>query len=360
MTRNAPVRTPEESAALRRRGERRARAALIRLLASTSILRTALTRIVPEAGCSAWWLTLLCLLPGLAVYAVLSLLMRRTGTDTLTGLLRRCLGRGGAVLLSVLLGVAVLLDGLSALTALITLFTEGIGTRGTQWTLALLTGGVLCCCLHREGLARGAYLLRPVLLGAAALLAACALPGLHADGLFPMLGEGLPAVKSALCTSWSLAWPLLLLLTLPSEKSRARLQDACPVVTVATAVLLLLALTLPHERLTEPASLAARLLLPARHASNALQMLWQCLLMLTLFLSAGGAARLTADFLASPLRREVRWLPWAVLVALTLPQLLPSAALIRWLDGAEAWLLLPFAALAALCVPNAVRWRKRP
>lgn len=359
MTRNA-VRTPEESAALRRRSERRARAALIRLLACTSLLRTALTRIVPVAGCSAWWLTLLCLLPGLAVYGALASLLRRTDTDNLTGLLRRCLGRGGATLLNALLGAAMLLEGLSAMTALITLFTQGIGTRGTQWTLALLTGGVLACCLHREGLARGVYLLRPVLLGAAALLAACALPGLHADGLFPMLGEGLPTAQTVLRTGWSLAWPLLLLLTLPAEEGRARLQDACPVVTAVTAALLLLSLTLPHERLTEPAAIAARLLLPARHASNALQMLWQCLLMLTLFLSAGGAARLAADFLASPLRGNAPWLPWGVLAALTLPQLLPSAALIPWLDAAQAWLLLPFAGLWALCVPNAIRRRKRP
>ncbi|MBQ7849726.1 MAG: hypothetical protein IJ343_08415 [Clostridia bacterium] len=360
MIRNATVRTPEESAAVRRRGERRARLALLRLLACASILRTALTRLVPMAGCGAWWLTLLCLLPGAAVYAVLSWLLYRTGTATLTELLRRCVGRGGATLMNVLLGTALLTEGLADMTALITLFTEGVGTRGTQWTLALLTGGVLACCLHREGLARGAYLLRPVLLGAAALLAVCALPGLRADGLFPMLGEGLPAAQAVLHTGWSLAWPLLLLLTLPEERGRARLRDACPVATLTVAALLLLTLTLPHERLTEAASFAGRLLQPARHASNALRMLWQCLLMLTLFLAVAASARLSADLLAASARRETPWLPWAVLAALTLSQTFPSAVLVQALNAVQVWQLLPFAVLTALCVPNAIVRRKSP
>ena len=360
MTRTSTVRTPVQSAALRRRGERRARVTLIRLIACASVCRTVLTRIVPLAGASAWWLTLLCLLPGLAVFVALALLMRATHTATLLELLRRCLGRGGAAILNGLLAAVLLWDGLSSMTALTTFFTQGIGTRGTQWTLALLTSGILACCLHREGIARGAYLLRPLLLAAWALLAACALPGLRADGLFPMLGDGLPAAKAALRAGWSLAWPLLLLLTVSAEKSRGRLREACPVVTLTVLTLLLLSMTLPHERLMEAATLAERLLLPARYASNALRMLWQCLLLLALFLTIAGSVRLSTDLLAASVRKEARWLPWAVLALLTLSQTIPPVTLERLLGAAEAWLLLPFIVLTVLCIPNAIRWRNRP
>lgn len=359
MRRVDPVCTVGESAAIRRLGERRARVALLQLLACVSILRTAMTRLVPLTGCGAWWVLMLCLLPGLTVFVLLTLLMRRTHTATLTELLRRRLGSGGATLVNGVLGTALLLEGLSAMTALITLFTQGIGTHGTQWTLALLTGGVLAFCLHREGLARGVYLLRPVLLGAAALLGLCALPRLRADGLFPMLGEGLPSAKAALSAGWSMAWPLLLLLTVPEEKGRMRIRDACPVVSLTVLALLLLTLAIPHERLTEAASLAERLLLPARHASNALRVIWQCMLMLALFLVVGGAARLSADLFAASLRREARWLPWAMLAALTLSQTLSPAMVIRWVEEAARWLLLPFAVLSILCIPNSVAGREK-
>ena len=90
------------------------------------------------------------------------------------------------------LTLPLLLDGIASLTALITFFTEGIGARGSQFTLTLLTASVMLIALNRDGLPRGIYLLRHVLLVAAAIIAINALLDAHPDGIVPLLGEGVP------------------------------------------------------------------------------------------------------------------------------------------------------------------------
>ena len=57
--------------ASRRDGERRAQVTLIRILCAVSIWRTAMTRLLPLCGGAAWWVTLVCLMPGFLVAALL-------------------------------------------------------------------------------------------------------------------------------------------------------------------------------------------------------------------------------------------------------------------------------------------------
>lgn len=353
------VHSPQERLQARMAGESKARTAFVQLLCIASILRTALTRLLPLAGGGAWWMLLVCLLPGLAIVALLLLLMRLTHAPTLQECVRACLGRPGSWLLALLLGVPLLLDGASSITALITMFTEGVGTHGTQVTLALLTGGVLLASLHREGLPRAVYLLRYVLLGAAALTAVSGLRFVRADHLFPMMGEGAPALKAAFYAGFSLAWPLVLLLTLAKPPRRSRFADACPAILAALGVMLFLCLSTPGELLIRYQTLADCILLPARYADPAVRTLYQCLLMLVLFLAIGGAVQLAVEFFCAPLGEPPKWLPYGTLILLTASQALD----VRWLWGAlgvlEPWLALPFAGLMLICLPGATLRRKR-
>lgn len=353
------VRTQKERTRARIAGEARARTTFVQLICIVSILRTALTEIVPLAGCGAWWLTVVCMVPGALVYLLLAAGMRWTRTRTLSELVRRCLGTAGAWALSLLLTLLLLADGTATMTALITLFTEGIGTRGTQLTLALLTGGVLLTCLHREGLPRGVYLLRWVLLGAALLTAAFSAASIRMDNLFPMLGEGEPSLTAAFRAGISMAWPLLLLLTVPQETGRLRVAAIFPVMLSVLGVMLFLCLTIPHELLMRTHALADCLLQPMRYASSAVRTLAQCLLMIAFFFSVGGAALLSADFLCAPLGRAPRYLPYAALMLLTATQALNTGAVWALHGMLEPWLLLPLAAIAVLCLPIAILRRER-
>lgn len=353
------VRTHQERAAARMAGELRARTVFVQLICIVSILRTVLTRILPLAGSGAWWLTLLCLLPGLVLFLLLSLGMRLTRTTTLTGLVRRCLGQTGGWAVSMLLTIFMLYDGTASMTALITMFTEGVGTSGTQLTLAILTGGVLLTCLHREGLPRGVYLLRFVMLGAALITGLFTVHTVRTDSLFPMLGDGRPALASAFHSGVSISWPVVLLLTVPKEKKAPYVSAVCPVVLAVLCVVVFITLTVPHELLTAHHGLADSLLLPARYAPSALRMLMQCLLMLVLFLGIGGASQLSTEFLCAPMGQFPGWLPYAVLILLTGTQALDTVGLWEVLALLEPWLLLPIAILAAACLPIAVFRRER-
>lgn len=344
--------------ALRTKEERRIRVSLIRLLCAASIARTALTRILPLCGTAAWWTALLCLLPGLATAGLLRIVMRLTCAATITEAMRACLGRVGAALLSAVLGALLLIDSISGLTALITLFTEGIGTKGTQFTLALLTAAVLLGCLHREGLARGVHLLRWPMLAALAALAVFALPHARLDHLFPLYGEGTASVRAALTAGAGIAWPLAVLLTVePAGKNRAA-SFILPCVW-SVGLLLAIALFIPHEVLAGQMNLAECLLLPTRYAPSALRMLGQCLIMLTLFLAVGAAVQLGTEQLCAPWGASAPWLPYAAAVLLTLTQAGNVAALWRLLGRAEPYLPIPLAALAVAGLAAALIRRKR-
>ena len=134
----------------RRAGQRQTQNALIGLLSAVSMTRIGLTQLLPLCGSAAWWLSAACMLPGLCVYGALRLLLRRTHTRTLTDCARKLLGNFGGILTMLALILPLLLDGIASLTALITFFTEGIGARGSQFTLTLLTASVMLIALNRN------------------------------------------------------------------------------------------------------------------------------------------------------------------------------------------------------------------
>lgn len=332
-------------------GENRARLTLLRLLCGVSIWRTAMTRVLPLCGASAWWVMLLCLLPGFGVAALLRLAMSFTRAQTLTEAVRACLGKVGAWVLAVVLAALLLLEGLSSMTALITLFTQGVGTRGTPFTLAMLTGGALLFSLHREGLPRAAHFLRWGIVVVAALTATYLLPDVHLDHLFPLHGneaELLPALKAGA----GMAWPVALLLTVPPVR-QGRLRSAVLPAFAAAAVLLLLALTVPQELLSRQTGVASLLLLPMKYAPNALRICYLCLLMMTTFLSIGASVQAATESICAPLRQAPTWLPHVALAGLILTQMGDAALLWDCLAMMQPWLLLPLAGLAILCAPIA-------
>lgn len=132
----------------RRAGQRQTQNALIGLLSAVSMTRIGLTQLLPLCGSAAWWLSAACMLPGLCVYGALRLLLRHTHTRTLTDCARKLLGNFGSALIMLTLTLPLLLDGIASLTALITFFTEGIGARGSQFTLTLLTASVMLIALN--------------------------------------------------------------------------------------------------------------------------------------------------------------------------------------------------------------------
>lgn len=353
------VRTPAEQLSMRMMGERRARQCLIRLLAVVSMLRALLTRVLPLAGSAGWWMAMVCLLPGLAVYALLALSMRLTKTAVLSDMLRAVLGPWGAWALAAALTALLLHDGLASMTALITLFTEGVGTVGTQFTLAALTGAALLFCLHREGLARGVLFLRWIMLAALAVMAFDWLDMARLDGLFPVLGDGVPSLVAALRAGVSLAWPLTLLLTAEPVREGVRFRPLLPVLLLCLGVVLLTCLSLPHEILVTHHDLAGSLLEMTLHLQPAARTLAVCLLILTLFLTIGGTAHLLTASMTAPMGRPVPWLPYAVVALLVASQCLNIETLWRCLGLCNPWLLAPLAALALLALPVALIRRRR-
>ncbi len=339
--------------ASRMAGENRTKMTMLKLLCAASIWRTAMTLVLPLCGVSAWWVALVCLLPGFAVAALMRFVMHRTHTETLTEAVRACLGKVGAWVLSAVLAVLLLTEGLAGLTALITLFTQGVGTRGTPLTLALLTGGALLLSLHREGLPRAVHFLRWGMAAAAVLIAACLVPCVRLDHLFPLHGRGNASILAALKSGVSLAWPVALLLTVqPAQASRMR--SAVLPAFAAVGALLLLALTIPEEMLAGQTGLASLLRLPTKFAPNALRILYLCLLMLTIFLSIGASVQLATEQLCAPLKCRPTWLPHILLIVLILTQTGDTTSMWRRLTVVQPWLLTPVAAIALICVLIAV------
>ena len=242
-------------------------------------------------------------------------------------------------------GAFLLLEAAASLTALVTLFTEGVGSRGTQLTMALLTSGVLLCCLHREGLPRGVYLLRWMMLAAAVVVAAAVFRQFRLDHLAPMLGAGRGPVQETLLSGGSLGWTLVL----PAFLDRTRGKGGpalLPIFLWVGAVMLFMTMTIPHEVLAGYSGLAEGLMMPVRFATNAAGILALCLMMLALFLAIGCAVRMATDHLCAPLGRTPQWAPVVILALLTAMQ----AADIRWLwrviSAALTWLIWPWLALS--------------
>lgn len=338
-------------------GERHTQLTLIRLLCAVSIWRTATTRLLPLCGASAWWVTLLCLLPGFGVAALLRWTMHLTRSTTFAEAVRACLGKFGAYVAAAVLFLLLAMEGVSGMTSLITLFTQGIGTRGTQLTLAVLTGLILLMCLHREGLSRAAHFLRWGIAAAWVPVVACLLADARLDHIFPLYGEGESTILAAVRAGWSLAWPITLLLTVEPPQPDIRLQCGIVPAFCAAGALLLLSLSIPRESLTGNAALADSLLLAVRYVPNAVRVVGQSLMMLTFFLGVGAAAQLAADAVCLPARRQPDWLPYVLAALLIASQALEISRMWALLESIATWLLAPLLLLALVCLP--IAWIRR-
>ncbi|MBE5803299.1 MAG: hypothetical protein E7316_02175 [Clostridiales bacterium] len=312
---------------MRQLGERRAMRSQWRLLACVSILRTAVTRVLPLAGSAGWWVTMVCLLPGAILYSMACWGLKRSGRAMLSG---------GTVCFFA--SAALLIDGVSSMTALITLFTEGVGTQGTQLTLAAVAAGMLLFSLRREGLARGVYFLRLPLLALLALVAGGYLVKAELDHLFPVLGSGVPGVWAALRAGVGMGWVFLLPL-LEQPVAARRISETWPPALLCVGALLCLNLVIPHEQLTLGATLGDTIVQTVAHLGPMLRLVCVCLWMGTLFLALGSACSLSAAYILAPTGRSCVWLPGVFAVGLAATQALPLRSLWQTLGAVEPWLL---------------------
>lgn len=342
------VHTPEERREMRQKGDRLARVCQIRLLCVVSILRTAITRVIPLGGSASWWIVPLCLLPWIGLYVLLAGVMRRNGAPTLMEAVRAALGRAGVWTASFLLGLLLFLDSAASMTALVTLFTEGIGTEGTQITMAALTLLAILFCLHRDGLPWGIYLLRRGLLLMLAVIGGVMLTMARADALHPVLGQGGRSVMAALKAGAAMGWPLLLLLSVENPQS-SRL-SFLPPAGIAAGAVLLVCLTYPCEVLEQSGGLAQRLLLGTVHLPPALRTLAHGLGMLGMLLAVATAAQLSSGMWLTPSGREVKWLSYGIAAVLAGSQCLQIAVLWRSVNARIGYLAVLLPVLTILMI----------
>ncbi len=327
---------------MHRRGEWLCRRTQWRWVACMTALRTAVTRVIPLCGSAGWWAAPLCLLPAAALYALGCRGLKRRGKACLHGHPVAC----AAAL------VCLLVDGAASITALVTLFTEGAGTPGTPFTLALVAAGMLLFAQRREGLARGMHLVRWVCLAALALVLAGHGTRGRVDHLFPLLGGGMADVRSALLAGAGMGWPLLLALMEPPA-DRHRPGESLPPVLLCAAAALCLCLCIPHEVLITRQTLGDTLVQTVAHLSPFARLAGICLWITGLFLSAGSACSLGAAHLTAPWGRELPWLSGVLGLGLAVVQLVDTRTLWQALRLAEPWLL------AALAVGTVLCWRKK-
>lgn len=326
---------------MRRVGELRCRRSQWRLLACVSLLRTTVTRVIPLCGSAGWWVALACLLPGAAAYTLGRLGLKRRGCSVLHG----------SPLVCLLAAACLLEEGTSSLTALGALFTEGAGTPGTPFTLALVASGMLLFGLNRQGLARGVYLLRWPLLAALALVAAGYGAKARVDHLFPLLGGGEADVVSAICSGMGMGW--VFLLALMEEPPVRRRMEILPPICLCGVCALCLCLCIPHEVLATRQTLGDTLVQTVAHLAPLGRLTCLCLWVSGLFLSLGSACSLGASHLLAPWGREVPWLSGALALLLAATQLVDTRSLWQALNQVEPWLL------GALVLGAGACWRKR-
>ena len=340
------VHTPEERRAQRQAAQERAWRSLWRAAACASILRTAVTRLLPQCGAAAWWMAAACLVPGLVCYGLCCLAMRWTRTSTLPECARALLGRAGEAALCLMCSLAAAADGAASMTALVTLFTQGIGARGTQLTMAVLTGLLLLPCLQRDGLTYGVRFLSRLMLALLALAAVSLLQLARADGLFPWQGNG--GLHAGAWQGVGMGWVFLLPLMRPTVSRRARVTDPVAPVLLCVGMVLLLNLALPHELWTAHTALADSMLLTVRFLSPMVDLTTVCLWMLGLFLQVAFAAWQGADFLLQPWGREMKYLPHVLAALMVSSQAWRVEGVWQALGALAPWLLLPLGLCAAV------------
>jgi len=261
------------------------------------------------------------------------------------------LGSWAAWVLSILLAVMLLWDGASSMTVLITMFTEGIGSEGTQTTMAALTAAALLMCLNREGLARGAYFLRWPILAVLGIAVINLLSMGSWDHLFPWRGSGEASIGAALRAGMSLGWPLILLLMIePVIPGQSRLLDGLLPAGLCAMVCLSIVWAVPCELLISHPALADSLLLPVVFLSPLVKIMVYSLWMLVLFLQIGSAARISADYMLAPSGREQRWLAGVLVIVLAATQMMNIGDLWRILGLVEPWFIAPLVLLGVILV----------
>lgn len=327
------VHSQGEREEMRRRADDQVRRFQWRLVACVTILRTAVTRIIPLAGSAGWWVVPICLLPGVLLYALGALGIRRSDSP----------GRLAYFMAS----FALLVDAAGSMTALVTLFTQGIGSQGTQFTLGLVACGMLLFSLNRDGLARGISFLRKPLLLMLALAAAGHLAQARADHIFPVLGGGMPSLWRAFVDGIGMGWVFLLPLLARSEK-RNGVAEVLPPVLLCVGVLAAICLSFPHERLIRAVALGDSLVQTVQLPPS-LRLVGICLWMGALFLSIGSACSLGGRYLLVPFGRERVWLPRLLAILLSTLQCLPVRGLWQTLGNMEPWLLAALGLGALSC-----------
>lgn len=360
MSSQAHLHSPEERIQLRCQAERADQATQGRFLAAVVLLRTGVTVLLPRCGAAGWWMTLLCALPGLATALLLWGAMRLCHAATLSEAAACLWGRWAAVALGVVAALCLTWEGLACFTALVVLFTEGVGTAASPWTMAVLTAAVLACCASQAGLRRGVRLL----LWPAGLMLACVMANLVAlarmDHLFPVLG---PGAADCLRDAWrglGAGWPLaLLMMAPPVAPGRGAGRRPLRPIAAGGVLLLLLTLAMPHELLRGETGLASSLLLAGTYLLPIARALWLCLCMLGLGLGAAICCTEAGETALAPANRALPWLPGVLLAAFALAQLAGAATVYQAVSLVQPWLWTPFALLApALGITALIKRRK--
>lgn len=341
----------------RHQAESRTRQSAAGLLTAAAIWRTSVWSLAPGSGSACWWIIPLCAVPGVLMALAASSALKCSGVQTLPEAFRKMLGRRGASLWKATLALLLLAEALMMMTALITFFTRGIGTQGTPLTLALLSGGVLIACMHRDGLPRGIFLVRWVLVGAGLIAAVDALLMARWDHIFPIGGEGAEVNMSALLSGSGMAWPL----TLFHQEQRRHLTKSALPLTLAAGVVFPVALLLmfPHEWLLNLQNAPEKFTAIIRHLHPGVHTLCQCLWMLMLFLGCGVSLHHVSELADG--ENRFPWLPWLLVAATSASQAADACALVAVLRPmiVFGWMIPAFLLLILLLVSFFKRERGR-
>ena len=349
------IHTPAERTSQRIRTEKRLRLTLWRFFAVAAMLRHAAELIAAQGGTAGWWLTCLCMLPGLLIYGILAFLLRICRCRSIPALAETLLGKHGRRFVMLITSAVLAVEGVTSLAALTTVFVDGVGTAVSGTVFAASAAAVLCLCTERDGLLYGVGLLRWVLGAFAALILFNTLVQVRFDHLCPPGGDGPASWLETVRAWWSLGWPVILLLYEEAPEQESRGWMIPPGITVCAALALCLAL--PHELLTLPRTLAERLLLPGLCLEPGNRVLLMCLWTAGMGLAAVISAVRAAEWMTYPESNAAKWLPRVLIALYAAVHLAGMDALETWLDALDGWLLAPFALLAAICVP--ITWFRR-
>ena len=335
-------------AAQRRIAEGECSSTLTSLIVVTSVLRACFTELIPIAGSAAWWMLPVCLLPGLAMYAALRLLMHSTGTETISTCVRLLLGRIGACVFSVFKTLLMLTEGFLSAYTLRRLFTETISTEGTPLTITLLIGLAFFFCENREGLPRTVFFLRRLLLIMLASAAVNWLFMVRTDCFYPLAGDGKPALLRAFRQCFSIGWPLVLYLD-DQPNSSGKAYSLRPLVPCAICCLVaaLVVSNLPHGMLTAMREWSGRLRPITDYQFSAVRMMTYLLFLAAFFLTAVGCIQRSANAFAKG-SFSVRFR--VLIVVVCAAQLVVGDELLPIMTKLSAYGLYPSILLAALCL----------